>query len=424
MIHDRPELVAPRRPAGNPSPIDSGLYERPPRRRSYIARRSGWVLLALLIGLSAAWWFINRWRHETVESYRRQCDRLTVEREWSRLAAVSEKWTRSEPLRADPWLFRAGAAEGRQEWQAVVAYLDRVPRSDPRAVPALIRKAVTEFEQLNRPWEGVRTCDEVLELEPRVLIAHKQTIFFYAMTLQRAEMVRRIRRAIRVRRESPETYIYLVSASWLYSGALYRHNTRWLEGDPDSETFRVAQALQVYTSQAKSDPEHAAEFEHIPAAERLLERYPHNLELIAYFLNRSITDGDLERVQELLQAVPQSLADQDARVWRGRAWCADTLGNSQQAEQYLRRALTIDPYWWQIHFQLHDLLRRAGRAEESAEFLAIYKVSRELSTAIMTMNRSEEGFDDPEFCRSLLKLAELVGDEDVIAALRERVSVP
>ena len=66
-----------------------------------------------------------------------------------------------------------------------------------------------------------------------------------------------VRRAIRLRRESPESYVFLVSASWLYPGSMYRTNTRWLESDPKSETFQVAQAMQVYTSQAKSDPERA-----------------------------------------------------------------------------------------------------------------------------------------------------------------------
>ncbi|HVW01722.1 MAG TPA: hypothetical protein VHB77_15330 [Planctomycetaceae bacterium] len=382
------------------------------------------ILLTLAIALSAGGWFVYQWRYENVETYERQCSLYNAKGKWPQLAAVAEKWSRREPQKADPWLFRAVAAEGLEDWPAAVEYLDRVPRDDPRAVPALVRKAIAEFEQLNRPWDGVKTCDEVLRIEPRVLIAHKQVIFFFATTLQRAEMVRRIREAIRLRRESPESYIYLVSASWLYSGSLYRHNTHWLEGDPDSQVFRVAQAMPVYTSQAKSDRERAAEFEHIPPPEQLLERYPHNLELLAYFLSRSITDGDLERVQQLLEAVPPAVGDADARVWRARAWCADTLGDSDGAEQALRRALAIDPYWWQLHFQLHDLLRRLGRAEEAARELEIYKVSHEISIKIMTMNRTEERFDDPEFSGSLVELAELVKDEEVVAALKERVSPP
>jgi tetratricopeptide (TPR) repeat protein len=383
-----------------------------------------WWLIAglLLICMPAGYGLLAHWRHDSIRACSRECRELSGRGQWSRLAAVAERWTNVEPDRADPWLFRAEAAEGLGDWTHVVQYLDRVPRGDPRTNSALIRKATVEFENLNRPWDGARTCDEVLQSEPRALVAHQQTIFFYAMTLQRAEMVRRIRRAIRIQRESPESYVYLVGASWLYSGSLYRHNTRWLESDPDNEGFQVARALQVYTSRAKSDLEHAAEFEHIPPAEQLLAQYPHNLELVAYFLNRNITEGNLERVRELLQAVPADLADSDARFWRGRAWCEDSSGELESAERSLRKAFELDRYWWQIHFQLHDLLRRVGRREESARFFKIYQVSKSLSTTIMTLLQSVEGLDQQEFCRSMLELAELIEDDEVATALRGRLS--
>ena len=386
------------------------------------AWRRFWPLwLCLLLCMAAGGLYVGRSQTESILAFQQRCNELSAEGKWEELAPLAKRWSEIEPQAADPWLFRANAAEGIKDWEAVAANLDRVPRTDPRAAAALVRKAIAEFEPLNRPWQGMQTCDEILELEPRVLIAHKQTIFFCAMTLQRAEMVRRIRRAISVRRESPESYIYLVGASWLYSGALYRHNTHWLKGDPDSELFQVAQAMQVYTSQAKSDLERSAEFEHIPTPEQMLERYPHNLELIAFLLSRTITAGDLEQVQSLLQRIPTEVADKDARFWRARAWCQDAAGELEQSEQSLRKSYALDRYWWQVHFQLHDLLRRLGRREESDQFLKIYQLSKELSTTIMTLNRTEDGFNDPGFSQSLLKLAEMIGDQDVSAALRERV---
>ena len=387
--------------------------------------RRGWLTLLALFGcISVGYGLFNRVSRPSVATLARQCREMSAASRWNELAPVARQWAGIEPRRAEPWLYQAEAAEGLKEWENVVQFLDRVPRGDSRAVAALVRKATAEFENLNRPWDGMKTCDEVLELDPRVLVAHKQTIFFCAMTLQRAEMVRRIRRAIQVRREGPESYVYLVSASWLYSGSLYRHNTAWLEADPDNETFQVARALPVYTSQAKSDLEHAAEFEHIPPAEQLLQKYPQNVELVAYFLNRGITEGDLDRVRELLQAVPPSLADADPRIWRARAWCEDATGESELAERSLRRAFELDPYWWQIHFQLHDLLRRTGRREESAAFFKIYQASKDLSIEIRTLDQSIEGLDNQKFCRSLLELAESVHDDDVAVALRERLSMP
>lgn len=409
-------------PAADSSVSDGASLQRPNPRQ--LMRAGRWALLAIVLVTGAVLlvWMWHSSRREAIANLARQCKKLSVQERWDELATAAAEWSRLEPNIADPWLFRAQAGQNLQDWNTVVTSLDRVPRTDSRCPNALVQKAAAEFEFLNRPLDGVRTCDELLAIEPRVLIAHKQTIFFYAMTLQRAEMVRRIRQAIRVRRESPESYVYLVGASWLFGGSVYRHNSRWLEGDPDNETYQVARALQVYGSQAKSDPEHSAEFEHIPPAEELLKKYPHNLELVAYFLNRSITDGELERVQELLKLIPNNLADQDARFWRARAWCEDTLGNLEQAESSLRHAYKLDPYWWQIHFQLHDLLRRRGKLEESAKFLEIYKASKDLSTTIMSLNQSVESLDEQKFCRSLLELSELVGDDEVSHVLRDRLA--
>jgi len=395
-------------------------------RKSQLSRtaRGSLILITALITFLIALALYSAWHQSSMDAYFVKCRELSESKNWSELARLAERWSQSEPHVAEPWLYLAESAEQRGDWEKVVASLDRVPKSDPRRIGALVRKAAMEFEQLNRPWSGVKTCDEILEVEPRVLLAHKQTIFFYAMTLQRAEMVRRIRRAIQVRRESPESYVYLMGTSWLYSGSLYRLNTRWLEGDPKSEIFQIAQALQVYATGAKEDLQVAAEFEQIPPLEEMLKRYPHNLELVAFVLNQRISDGDIERVQQLLTAVPPELADQDARFWRARAWCQDTLGEFEQAETSLRRALMIDPYWWQIHFQLHDLLRRRGELDESARFFKISKLSKALSIEIMALNRSTETLDEQKLCRSMLELAELLNDEEVAAALRERILQP
>jgi tetratricopeptide (TPR) repeat protein len=165
-------------------------------------------------------------------------------------------------------------------------------------------------------------------------------------------------------------------------------------------------------------------FDHIPSEEELLERYPHNVELVAYFLNRSISEGDQERIHELLEAVPADVAERDARCWRALAWCEDAIGDFESAEQSLRRAFQLDPYWWQIHFQLYDLLRRLGRQEESARFFEMYRISKALATEIKTLLQSTDELDDQRFCRPLLELARMVGDDEVAIALQERLAIP
>ncbi len=385
--------------------------------------RRHWLLVIVLVVAVFCGDRIIRARHRSfVASLSRDCFRLSKENRWTELAPVSERWSIVEPHKAEPWLFRAEVAENTKDWENLIRFLDRVPRDDRRAIAALVRKAAAEFEYLNRPWDGIRTCDEVLKLDPRVLLAHKQGVFFCVMTLQRAEVVRRIRHAIRMRRESPWSYAYLASASWMYSASIYRQNTRWLESDPDNETLLVARALHVYTSEVQSDLERASEFTDIPSAEEMLQRFPKNQELIAYFVNKNITDGNLELVQQLLDVIPREQSDADARFWRGRAWCEDALGQFDKAERSLKRAFELDPYWWKVHFQMHDLMRRLGRHEDSAKFLKIHQASWLLSAEIMTSNRTIDQLDEQKICRMMLDLADLIGDDEVAIVLRERVA--
>ena len=244
------------------------------------------------------------------------------------------------------------------------------------------------------------------------------------MTLQRREALLRIRRAIRLGRESPETYVFLVSSSWLNPASLYHNNTIWLESDPESEIFEVARAMPIYSTAAKDDPKHAAVVEHIPTVEKLLEKYPHNPELLSFIISLSITNGDLERVQELVKAFPEGIAETDPRYWRARAWCEEALGDVDQAEKSLRRGFALDPYWWVIHFQLHDLLRRKQQVDEAAYFFNVYKLSKDLSIEITSLNKSPESLDEKKFCRELLVLAELIEDDEVIHTLKRRVATP
>ncbi len=391
-----------------------------------------------LMGKSRRWWFLllvtliaaapigyatrQVMYNRAIAACEQQCQELKIEKNWSELAKVSESWSKIEPDAADPWLYRGEAAEEISDWKSLVQYLDRVPRSDTRAVPALLKKSIVEFEKLNRPFDGAKTCDQVLELNPQVTAAHKQTVFFYMMTLQRREALARIRRAIRLGRESPETYVFLVSASWLNPASLYHNNTIWLESDPESEIFEVARAMPIYYTSAKDDPKQAAAVEHIPTTEKLLEKYPHNPELLSFIISLSITNGDLERVQELVKAFPENLAEKDPRYWRARAWCEEALGDVDQAEKSLRRGFALDPYWWIIHFQLHDLLRRQQRLDEAAYFFKVYKLSKDLSIEITGLNNSPESLDEKKFCRELLVLAELIEDDEVIHTLKRRVA--
>lgn len=382
-----------------------------------------WLLLIALLAVlaSGGWLGARAWHRSSIESARLACRTASGRQNWPALTAAADEWLQLDRQSSDAWLFRAQAAEGVEDWAELARCLGQVSQSDRRLLPSLLKKMQVESERLHRPFDSLRTADEILALDERVLLAHKQGVFVCAMTMQRQELVRRVRRAISLRRESPESYVFLASASWLVSSTAYKYATTWLEADPANEALTVAQALPVYTSEAKTDLEFAATFEHIPPPEALLQKYPTNPELIAYFLEPAINNGDLDRVRTLLDAIPPERQAGDARFLRAQAWLQDVSGELEQAEQTLKRALAVDCYWWQLHHHRHDLLRRLNRPTEASEALERYKLAVDLAVAIRGLKRYEQSFEDSRFTQLLLKLAELCHDHELVNALQLRL---
>ncbi len=381
------------------------------------------LMVIVVIAVAAAIWGGAQLRHRyLVSTYKAECRQRSDSRSWGALKLAADKLLRVDSTSVDGWLFRAEAAEAEQDWEQFCKCLGQVPLSDVRIIPSLLRKMQTEFGPLNRPFEGLQTCDAILKIDNRVLLAHKQGIFFCAMTLQRSELVRRVRQAIRTGRESPESYVFLASVSWQTNSSAYTHATTWLKSNPENEILTVAQALPVYNSEAKSDLEHATTFQHVATAEDLFVKFPGNPELTAFFLDRAISDGDVERVRALLAGLSAGTLQTDARFLRAQAWVHDVDGHLDMAEQSLKAALVVDPYWWQLHHQLQDVFRRLNRPVEATEALKRYKAAIELAVCVRGLKRYEQSFEDPRFSQLMLTMAELTDDMEVLQAIRSRLA--
>jgi tetratricopeptide (TPR) repeat protein len=360
-----------------------------PRRRA-VGRRVAWTFLALSVVGGLGYGPVCSWRGEVLEA---ECREALRDEQWQRLEDVALRWTWWQAGKAAPWGYAAQAAHELGADERAAAYLDRVPDRDPKSTRLLMERSNLLFGPLNRPLEGAAVCERALNLTPPLSEAHRRLIFFYAYTLQRRKMVEQIKAAIQWECDMPETYLYLVGQDWISFSNGYEENTKWMRNARDEELFLVARAIFRGSSLdqpgdeaelATPDPAASEQPYHLQVLSQYLERFPHNLELRAFFLQKATREGDAERVAELLAGTPPE-AERDARFWRFRGWLAESREDSAAAESAYRQALAANPYDFAASHQLAAVLRLRGGSAEIESLERVAQQGRQLRRQILTL---------------------------------------
>ena len=327
------------------------------------------IAIVVCLGLAAvgAWWKFGD------AHYAERCREALKDRRWEELASLSQAWSASEPKNSESWLLRAEAANQRRDFVAADGFLAKVPPTSDFGVRALEARIELQFGALNQPLAAVESCLSLLQCDPKSKVAHQRLIFFYAFTLQRRKLIDEARVAISRECEPREAYGYLFLADSLLLSNADAQNARWLEPDPTNELFAAAQAVHIAESLEgqipRDDPVFLAKIkegleQRDEALRKLLEKYPHNLELLAFLLRQSVERGDVARVQELLLQSPAE-AEFDNRFWRFRGWLLQNDNELTEAEAAYRQALKLHPLDWSTRHLLAGLMRRKGELAEA-----------------------------------------------------------
>ncbi len=93
------------------------------------------------------------------------------------------------------------------------------------------------------------------------------------------------------------------------------------------------------------------------------ERFPQNLEVLAYFLERSRAKGDLDAMAKLLSEAPAAAAE-DNRFWRYKGWLHATLGELAEAQACYEKALSLNCFDHVCRHQLAGVARRFQRMDD------------------------------------------------------------
>ena len=360
--------------------------------------RRSLMIVGVVASVVAVGLLVHRgWKQMQCERLRQACRAARVLGNWVELERLATAWSDLDSRAGDPILYAAEAAVGRQALDRAAEYLGRIPDDDPRAVEALLQRVDMLFGDLARPFAAAETCQRILALAPSCGPAHRRLIFFYAVTLQRTRVAEQARRAIAAGGDIPETYVYLVGSDWLTLSNTTSVTTRWLEHHPDEELFLVAAARgDVATrgldgsienaggsdTQAEAEDGSVRSTSHDQRLRALLERFPTNPELLAYFLQTASTEGDVDEVTSLLARVPAACGD-DNRFWRFKGWMHAARGEAEEAQDAYGRALELNAFDFGSRHQLAEVLRTLGRTDAAAPEAALAAEGRALRRAIL-----------------------------------------
>ncbi|MBS0263379.1 MAG: tetratricopeptide repeat protein [Planctomycetes bacterium] len=394
-----------------------------PRRRLVIL-----CAVLLLTGAAAAGAY-HLWRKAERQELADLCRKAARREQWNDLEKAARRWKELEPASGDALLYLGQAAEGRSAWGEALEFYCQVPDSDRQAVTALLDASSLAFGPLNDPLRGVEIAERVVRIDPGTGEAQKRLIMFYAATMQRARVAAQIRSAIQARSEPREAYPYYFLLFTLRPNDAPALVERWRKRYPEEETFIVAEFL-LQPEPVEEDPFAPAspntpdvprserEKSRLLQVDRLLARYPQNIELLAYKASLCIATSDVPRAVALLSQVPKAARD-DARFWALKGFIHESNQEFDAARQAYRQALELHPADWRARSRLAVIERQYRNLDEVKKLTDLVERSIELRRELPKAAATQ--LEDPSLFLKLVQYYHDCGDSLMAPALERRI---
>lgn len=382
------------------------------------------IVVVLFLVSYSSYWGYTRWNENRIRKFREECLQHQSTSDWPHMEEVARRWTAIDPHTADPWLFLAIAIQEQGDLKASAAVLNQLPDKDPKTIPGLLELSALQFGPLNKPLDGVATCQRILNINPRILEARRRVIFFNAICLQRTKMTTQIYESIEFACEPRESYVYLMLGDAPIFSNGFQTANHWLQNEPDSELFLVARTVQLAENLAILKEPTTESKAQLDRAEQILTDYGHqfpgNTVVLWYFLKSAIRRSDIEEVGKLLAKVPQDAGDESV-FWRYRGWYHAQVGEIEEAEAAYVKSASLTPLDAQVWHELADVLRRRGKLTEADNLQHIAANGRQLRLELQKLKDAATVSDLQ--LESIRQYAQACGDHAVADALRKRLKI-
>lgn len=382
-----------------------------------------WVFALSLIA-AACWGAYSARRSQLLARLPVQCVTLGKQRNWIGLEAVARDWLAQAPA-PGAWYWLGIALKEQRRFPEAADAFGAVPVNGPRGIDAAIERMELQFHVFEQPLKAMQLAERLLKDDPRLASPRRHRIYFYAMTLQRSQLLQEVSLAIKYGVDVPEHYVYLVWLEDLSFSDADVVTGKWAAANPDSELLqhvwlarrlRAARARTLTSAPTREDTQRYQELRaEIAPQLRGLDADPAALDML---LLLCVDDSDVEEAGKLLGRVPDS-AVEDPIFWKYRGWYAASIGDLQQADDACRRSLELYPLGWQARNVYANVLRLSGETEAAGRQ---QKIAADGSDLVLAIRRLPHPRDvTPEQLRRMAQYATDCGAWEIANGLQRRL---
>lgn len=347
--------------------------------------------------------------------------KATRRENWLELDAVSREWTAAAPDSELAWTARAEALRGLGDRRGVSDALGRMPRESSNFVKYSLVRGDLLLSELHDVPSAEAVWKDILRVDRLTAQAWQRLIYVYAMTLRQTEMMEAIRSAAFLEREPAEAYVYAMTwGEMTFSDGAVRL-LDWTGSSPDVEYLEVALAIYLATAPHRVSSTFFPDPELIPGSLARVERcrkvYPHNTEILAYLIDRAMTEGDEDKVRGLLADARND--DSDARFWRFRGWLLELDRQPEEADRHYQRGLALHPLDWRTRQRRAGTLRVLGRGTEAGNESELALRGKLLGREVAGLATAADA--DERLMRKVLAYMTDCGEKALATSLRKRL---
>lgn len=379
------------------------------------------VLMALAVISGATY---STWRSRQVAQIEANCRDAMRRKNWEELETHAQRWLTLDDDSSLAWLYLGEAAQRRGDLELTAKCLASVPDGDPRCVPALLELVELQLGHWERPLDAIETCERILQQAPAEKIAHQRLVYIYALSLQRTKMLEQIQAAAAADCMTPEMIVYLLNSPALKFSNGVTVNSLWLKSHPETEVFEVARAIQLAQIASNAGSAFLTDSGLAPGDESLIgecrKKYPRNVEVLAFFLEKASSQGDHEEVARILAGAPAE-AESDSRFWRAKGWLHQDRQELDLAEEAYVQGLQANPFDWRTRHQYAGSLRLQGKLQEVERETALALEGKQLERQLFEIATVGE---IPQHLRpTMLKYCEQMGDTKTVGLITRALGV-